>query len=274
MSSLICRLIAIGSLVMGMVAVLMLWPKDADAQCPPSALRRIGGRAICSTPTSGGGTIVLVVAEGFEQDANFNQACNVITDAELDGPEGDGGIGLNSTTTPPPTSLLVAGALQVRLLGTKGRNCGPDKNETCDIKGVKFCGPLPALATMSGGHDDDDDDDDDKDRDRNRECMRGKEADTPGPLTISAPQMGQTDGSARSFSGFRFQLAQDAREDLCPSADNKEFLSFVAKEGFFETCRGSEDGDVCQTLLCKLDVKNLCKEEVRVYSCKVVSSSQ
>jgi hypothetical protein len=146
------------------------------------------------------------------------------------------------------------------------------KNEFCDIRGVVFCGPpnppitlalplaavTPTAATTFGWPDGIDNDDDHE--------PRAQRKTTPGPLRVDATDQCQLDGSDRNFCGLRFQLDIFQQQKLCPG---RQFITFIAKEGFFESCIGTSPNRVCVRERCKVDLNGIGPNDPpRLYGCE------
>jgi hypothetical protein len=239
----------IGLWILGAVAFLAT---EASAGCTT-----IGGKRVCAAYITGGSEIGIVTAEGY---APNNGACpDVVTTQAFCAPndcECNDTCGIDSTGDIRLTSSIgiqqavPAAAVTLKLVGTvdtvpgDGLRCGlgPDDDQTCDIRGVVFCGesgdpkhgdnhPGKHLGHSNSGR---------------------KRAVTDGPLTVNAPGFAQVDptaagGEGRHFAGFRFQINPLEQANLCNVATEGEFRTFVALEGFFEACVVPPTNFFCDT---------------------------
>jgi len=239
------------------VSAIVLLSSVAHAGCAV-----IGGQRVCASWITGGSEVGMVTGQGFNEVVpNASASCPGVTATQ----------GFVDPVAP----------VTLELAGTKGTNCGLGdlgKDDTCDIRGVVFCGPpdppitlalpLTALSTTTAtsfGWADGIDNDDDRDH------PRGRRATTRGPMRVRATDQAQLDGSDRNFSGFRFQLDVADQQTLCPG---RQFITFIAKEGFFEACVNSVTtgvNTVCVREQCTLDVNGLGPDDPRVYRCQPVS---
>ncbi len=250
--------IMIGLFALSVVAFLRT---EANAGCAV-----IAGFQICASWITGGSEVGLVTTQGFTAFAGV-QSCVVATNA-----------------TPTETALVAlqapASPVNFKLAGTvpttASPQCGLDSpNDQCDIRGVVFCGapqppitmmlPLTALTTdmTTFGWPDHHDDDNDMDH------PRARRATAHGPLFADAGDPGQSDGSGRTFSGFRFELSAAERDRLCAG---REFITFIAREGFFQACVGVDPNRVCVRERCTVDVNGIGPDDPRIYRCRPLSS--
>jgi hypothetical protein len=254
--------IMIGLFALSVVAFLRT---EANAGCAV-----IAGFQICASWITGGSEVGLVTARGFN---DVGQSCDVLT-TQAGQPSGEP-IGEGSGSAAPSILQTTVATVDLKLAGTvpttAGQQCGLDApNDQCDIRGAAFCGaseppmaltlPLAALTTATTfGWPDGVDNDDDKNH------PRARRATTLGPLTASSPLLGQNDSSNRSFAGFRFQITGDEQTTLCPG---REFLTFIAREGFFQACVGVDPDRVCVRERCTVDVNGIGPDDPRVYRCR------
>jgi hypothetical protein len=241
------RRVMIGLWMLGGIALLAT---DANAGCAS-----IGGKRVCASYITGGSEIGIVTAEGY---APNNAACPAVFttqsgctpgDCECNntcgGGDGDGGgtgdgggIGLASFST---AATAPAAAVTLRLVGTvdtvpgDGLGCGlsATNDQTCDIRGVVFCGDGGDSKPKHG--------DKHEGKHTGHSNSGRRNAVTDGPLTVDAPGFAQVDptasgGDGRHFAGFRFQINPLEQANLCNVATEGEFRTFVALEGFFEAC--------------------------------------
>ena len=261
--------IMIGLFALSVVAVLRT---EANAGCAV-----IAGFQICASWITGGSEVGLVTAQGFGDVA---QSCQVVTTQGQPAP-----CPYETCITPSVQQVGAAAPVELRLVGTirdpsVSRPCGlgATDNEFCDIRGAVFCGPSlpPAILTLplgalttsttTFGWPDGVDEDDDKDHPRARRVT------TPGPLRASADSLGQVDGSGRNFAGFRFQISPTEQRNLCPG---REFVTFIAREGFFEACivdARCPGGQCCIRERCTVNTDSIGPDDPRVYRCQPVSS--
>jgi hypothetical protein len=247
--------IMIGLFALSVVAFLRT---EANAGCAV-----IAGFQICASWITGGSEVGLVTTQGF---ADVGQSCSVVTQATTEG-------GFVAQQAPAsPVHLKLAGTVPT----SASPRCGIDSpNDQCDIRGVVFCGPpqpsitmtlpLTALTTdiTTFGWPDHIDDDDDMDH------PRARRAKAHGPLTADTFAPGQADGSGRTFSGFRFEMSLAERERLCPG---REFITFIAREGFFEACVGAGPDRLCVRERCTVDANGIGPDDPRIYRCRPLSS--
>jgi len=247
--------VLIGLFALGVVA--FLWT-EANAGCAV-----IAGFQVCASWITGGSQVGLVKTQGFTP-AQFAQSCNVMTNAS---PTEE----FVASQTSMPASMV-----DLKLVGTVGTNCGlAPNNESCRIRGVVFCGPpdpsitmtlpLTALTTdiFTFGWPDNHDDDNDFDH------PRARRATTASPLFANAPTPGQDDGSGGTFSGFRFELSRAEQDTLC---NGRQFITFLAREGFFEACVGVEPNRPCVRERCTFDVNGVGPNDPRLGRCRDLDS--
>jgi hypothetical protein len=237
-------------LVIGLVVIgaLAVWRTDANAGCIPLG----DGSLYCASWITGSGDPTGLVTQkpnGSTPVTTFNNnACgDVFTTSPCSGYEceGEGGFAsflAKTSVTNPSTSNLSPGEISFKLAGNVGKNCGLGTGQdSCDISGNAVCGNSVK-----------------------------KNVTTAGPLEISSPGFGQTDGSTNS-ANFRFQLDQNAQSALCGS---DTFIAFFAREGFFETCIGDPTGgptvDRCVQEFCKTDNGGIGQDAPRVYNCQPI----
>ena len=260
--------IMIGLFALSVVAVLRT---EASAGCAV-----IAGFQVCASWITGGSEVGQISAQGFNQVA---PACPTVVAEQ--------GSGSGSSEAPAFSTAAIAqpeaGPVTLKLAGTVGDHCGLDSpNDQCNIRGVAFCGasdppialtlPLAALTTATTfGWPDHVDEDDDRDHPRARRVT------TIGPLTVRSPDgLGQVDfSSQRNFAGFRFQINgadkfPNEQAKLCPG---REFITFIAREGFFEARASIASGDnagrdVCVRERCTVDLNGIGPDVPRVYRCQ------
>lgn len=231
------RRVIIGLWILCAVAFLAT---EASAGCAT-----IGGKRVCASYITGGSEIGIVTAEGFAPNQG---ACPAVVatqegvcspyDCECNNTCGDGPV---LTSNIGILQAEPAAAVTLRLVGTidtlpgDGVRCGlgPTDDQTCDIRGVAYCGAGADSKPKHG--------DKHADKHTGHSDSQQHRAVTSGPLTVFAPGFAQVDPSAkagegRHFAGFRFQINPVEQNNLCNVVEDGAFRTFVALEGFFEAC--------------------------------------
>jgi hypothetical protein len=229
-------------LALSIAGVIGLFATDANAGCignPPYCAAWITGSGMPTglfTAAAAGGVAAACPAVATSQDGApiCNPDVECCTDCDIDL------LGTTQLSTNVVTQLSTD-AVSFRLVGTVPTNstpCGlnqPSQSETCDIAGVAIC---------------------------NDNILRQQT--TPGPLRVDSPNgFGQTD-QATDVANYRFQIGTEEQERFCGAVTN--FLAFVAREGFFEACAGTN----CVKEFCKVDMGGIRPDVPRVYNCTPV----